>query len=74
MTKESAAALAAEAAGADTPERKLAAIVTLEALQPGGILCHPETIMTIAERVDGGPLAAELDALAQSAGAPRRPE
>ena len=65
METRSAAALAAEAAGADTPERKLAALVTLEAIRPGGILRHPETVLTLAESISGAPLAAALEDLAQ---------
>ncbi len=63
MPRKSAKELVHQAAGAPTPEQKLAALVTLEATEPEGTLDDPETVLAVAENIDGTELAEELDAL-----------
>ena len=63
MPRKSTEQLADQAANASTPEKKLAALVTLEATEPEGILDDPETVLAVAENLDGAELAKQLDAL-----------
>ena len=65
MPRKSAKSLAADAKQAQSPGQKLAALVTLEAVQPEAILDDPEVVLAVAENVDGAELAEELDKYAK---------
>lgn len=54
--------LLVQASTARTPEDRFAAMVTLEAIEPGGSLADPELILLVAEHLDGGKLAVALTA------------
>jgi hypothetical protein len=60
MPSEAAQRLAADAAKAVSPEEKLAAMITLEAVEPEGILQDPGLVMLAAETIEGEKLALEL--------------
>ena len=63
MARKSAKELTRLAANASSRERKAAALITLEATEPDGRLDHPETVLAVAENVDGAELAEQLQIL-----------